>query len=202
MTVTDTLEHLRSRLQTGIHVMPPREPPQFTDFARDVYVLGFDAALRHTGWIKAVWYSGASLPAVLARGTINLKTDVRGYMGTWDLALQLHDEITSVWAEHHRTGDPVALEAPPVGGGYRTESSLMAGFQVYDISNGNVHVLAANHVSSVLVGNPYHDKAEIAAAVLRYFPESGSRTWSEHQRDAAAVVVTLLYDLAHGNENS
>lgn len=202
--VSDDLIRQRLRRQ----VKPPKSswaPPDITEFATGVRVLCWDPSLLHTGFVDLTCY-GSSFE-VLAHRTFNMQSaEIIGYRKTWDLATHLHDEISQVYVQRSGPFCHTAIESPYIGSGQRTESALIAGLQVWDVARrvcpvSRIHAVSASHVSSVLCGNVRHDKKEIAAAVLRYIPESGSRSWSEHQRDAAAVGLTLLHDdLAHEEE--
>jgi hypothetical protein len=196
---------VRRKIQGGIRPSKPEwHPPPITGFWAAEPVLAFDPSLLHTGWVKFVCLGPRF--HVQAHGTINLKTGAKSYLGTWDLACQLEIEIDAVALKHYPFANvncEVVVEAPSVGGGSRTESSLIAGLQVWQhrrFSPRRKHAIAANHISQVLCGNPRHDKKEIAEAVLRYIPESGERTWNEHQRDAAAAGLAYLYDRKHPGE--
>lgn len=193
-----TAARIRARLRTEPKVAKVWKPPAITDFASDTEVLGFDAALMHTGWIKIVRSGNAIL--VPQHATINLATSEKGFLATWHLADQLDEQVSQVLHKYHNLSTWTAVEAPPVGGGHRTESSLIAGMVIWNqrlVMRARRRAIAANHISSVLCGNPRHDKREVAAAVKRYIPGCTGRTWSEHQRDAAAVALTLLWGLSH-----
>ena len=93
----------------------------------------------------------------------------------------------------------MAVEAPSVGGGYRTESSLVAGLTVYRLAPRKCVPVSATHVSAVLLGDPRIEskkrKGAIKEAVARYAPETAGRDWNEHERDALSVGLTRLYDM-------
>jgi hypothetical protein len=172
-------------------------PPEGFDF-RPCRVLVFDPALSNTGWVKfRVSWLGRKAPrfAVEERGTLRVKTDQPGYLGTYDKASRMRGLIQEVvWREqgYHLPYD-IAWEAPAVAG-RRLESSLIAGFLVYEAANRVGTAVSANHASYQLTGNPSHDKRAIAAAVARYVPESEGRTWNEHQRDALAIGLSFSLD--------
>jgi Holliday junction resolvasome RuvABC endonuclease subunit len=208
MTVTD--ERIRQRLRREVK---PRksawEPPDITEFALGIRVLCWDPSLLHTGFVDLVRYGWGF--EVVAHKTFNMKSSEKiGYRKIWSLATQLREEIVLVYARLEGRRElsfcHTAVESPYIGSGKRTESALIAGLQVWDVAHhvvfpARLHAVSASHVSSVLCGNVAHDKKEIAAAVQRYIPESGGRGWSEHQRDAAAVGLTLLHDdLRHGED--
>lgn len=180
---------------------PPKEwsPPTLADLAGNVEVLAFDPSLLHTGVVSLCLVRGEiALDAIMVHfnGTINLSSELAGFKRSWDLAHKLREHLGKhvpvMMSPHY-----VAIETPAVSG-MRTESSLLAGCQVWSVFSylgDRRRLIQANHVSAVLCGNPGHDKKEIAAAVARYIPDSTGRHWSEHQRDAAATGLTLLHDL-------
>jgi hypothetical protein len=175
----------------------PWAPPELDDFRR-CKVLAFDPSLSATGWVhlRVSRIEAAHRISVLARGTLRIRTAETGYMATYERASRLRclvDEV--VWREqHYNWPSVIAWEAPAVRG-HRLESSLIAGLQVYEASHRAGTVISANHASSLLCGNPLHDKQEIAAAVLRYVPGSDARTWNQHERDAAAIALAYSLDL-------
>ena len=175
----------------------PWAPPELDDFRR-CKVLAFDPSRSATGWVhlRVSRIGAAHRISVLARGTLRIRTAETGYMATYERASRLRclvDEV--VWREqHYNWPSVIAWEAPAVRG-HRLESSLIAGLQVYEASHRAGTVISANHASSLLCGNPLHDKQEIAAAVLRYVPGSDARTWNQHERDAAAIALAYSLDL-------
>ena len=175
----------------------PWAPPELDDFRR-CKVLAFDPSLSATGWVhlRVSRIGAAHRISVLARGTLRIRTAETGYMATYERASRLRclvDEV--VWREqHYNWPSVIAWEAPAVRG-HRLESSLIAGLQVYEASHRAGTAISANHASSLLCGNPLHDKQEIAAAVLRYVPGSDARTWNQHERDAAAIALAYSLDL-------
>lgn len=194
------LERVRSLLRDAIagRAKPAWVPPVRDDFAYHRKVLAFDAALRNTGWVILVNTRNYG-PGCLAHGTIRLTTEERSYLATWDLAWQLRKAVFDVIQEAGTDFD-IVVEAPSVGGGHRTESSLVAGLQVWQQGQEHRKIVvpvAADHVSTVLCGNRRHDKKEIAAAVAKWIPGSERRDWTEHERDAAAAGLANLYDRVH-----
>jgi hypothetical protein len=139
---------------------------------------------------------------VCGHGTLRASSDRTGYWGTYDKARQISDEAAvtldeaSVKARHRGCALFRAWEAPAVRG-HRTESSLIAGYAVWEASGCEGTTVNAQHASRVLCGNPRHDKKEIGAAVARYVPETARRPWTEHERDAFAVGLAYLWDLEH-----
>jgi Holliday junction resolvasome RuvABC endonuclease subunit len=182
---------------------PQWEPPPISAFPQGAESICFDPSLSNTGW---AWLCVlGDRVRVLAKGTVRSATGKTGYEGTYEKAHCIAKGLASVFANMPvRVDDApprirVSWEAPSVGGGHRTESSLIAGLLVREAALRAyvvMSVVQANRVSSVLAGNPKHDKKEIAAAVARYIPESTERDWNEHIRDAAAVGLTDLLDVS------
>src|SRR6516164_5273688 len=175
----------------------PWAPPELDDFRR-CKVLAFDPSLSATGWVhlRVSRIGAAHRISVLARGTLRIRTAETGYMATYERASRLRCLVDEVVCreQHYNWPSVIAWEAPAVRG-HRLESSLIAGLQVYEASHRAGTVISANHASSLLCGNPLHDKQEIAAAVLRYVPGSDARTWNQHERDAAAIALAYSLDL-------
>jgi hypothetical protein len=144
------IDDARSRLQ-GRKQPAKGEPwrfPLLDDFAQGVQVLAFDATLSHTGWILF-----EVVPArILVRyaGIINPLTELTGYRATWDKARHLKAGLDSVILQHGGGGVHRVVEAPSVGGGSRTESSLIAGMLVWLDWPRACHDISATHVSAVV----------------------------------------------------
>ena len=175
-------------------------PPEGTDF-KPVKVLAFDPSLSSTGWVhlRVSWVHIAAEPLVrfrlIGKGTLRVRTTERGYRGTYDKASRMMALIQDTyWRETDlRFPSLIAWEAPAVVG-RRLESSLIAGFCVYEVSNRAGIAVSANHASYRLTGSPAHDKGEIARAVARYVGGTDARTWNQHERDALAIALTCSLD--------
>jgi hypothetical protein len=196
--MTELWEDLRAqvteaaRRRTGAAV--PWAPPELADFC-PCRVIAFDATLSCTGWVHLCVREFPSRISIRDRGTLRVSTDLTGYRATYEKAHRMKQLIQEVvWDQQnpHFPSD-VAWEAPAVRG-HRLESSLIAGFLVFEAANGLGLAVSANHASSQLAGDPRHGKREIAAAVARYVPESAGRTWNEHQRDALAIALSVSLD--------
>jgi hypothetical protein len=188
--------HARARRQEAA-APPPWEPLKAADFRQHRCVLSFDATLTNCGWVFFAVLLGRV--TVIRKGTIKPKTAQVGYLATWDKAHQLRSEVDELVGRWRRN-DPrchVVVEAPSVGGGSRTESSLIAGMLVWS-RPGNCHVVSATHVSAVLLGDPKVRSAErkkrVKAEIGRLCPETAGRDWNEHERDALATGLVHLYD--------
>lgn len=196
----DSRALLRARAQKAEAAAPePWRFPDALDFCPNRYVLVFDATLTNCGWVFFCVCMGAVI--VAAKGTIRPKTTEAGYLGTWDKADQLRREIDQLITKW-RGNDPrllLVVEAPSVGGGSRTESSLIAGMLVWSGRSSWCHVVSATHVSAVLLGDPRMKSAPrkkaVKDAVVRLYPAAAGRNWNEHERDALATGLVHLYDI-------
>ena len=192
------MEQSRTRLRARLKEQPappPWRPPTARDLEPGRPVLAWDATLTNCAW--ALMAAGGDGVVIYEKGTIRPRTALTGYRGTWDKATQLRDAISAV-TDRVRPAD-VVLEAPSVGGGYRVESSLMAGFMVWSMDPGNCHDVSATRVSAVMLGEARvrsdERKKRIRAAVIELVPEAAGRGYNEHIRDSIATGVTWLWDL-------
>lgn len=201
MSASTLTEAARGRLRASraaAPAKPPWHPPSLTDFTPHRRMLAWDASLANVGWVL---FQVTGRVEVEDHATIHPRQEDDGYMGTWQRMRSLRDAL---WDHPHLIrwmSDPEilkALEAPPVGGGHRRESSLAAGGIVWG-ECGECTPVVPTHVSAVLLGRPRILSAErkpaIKAAMLRYVPGCASRGWDEHQRDALSVGLTRLFDL-------
>jgi hypothetical protein len=182
---------------------PHGEPwrfPVLGDFAPGVWVLAFDATLSHTGWVL-FWVTPTRI-MISYKGIINPVTGLTGYRATWDKARHLKAALDTVILQHGAGSVHRVVEAPSVGGGNRTESSLIAGLLVYLDWPRGCHDISATHVSAVLLGDPRVRSAErkklIRQAVIALCPAAAESGWNEHIRDALATGLTYLHDLKRG----
>lgn len=197
----DVIEGARSQIRASRKPAPQRpawKPLELSGLRLYLPVLAFDASLANTGWV--VMFAMEDRVHVQCHGTIRPQSPDDGYMGTWRRAAELRDALlaSSAFLAHRRTRGLIAVEAPPVGAGYRKESSLVAGFMVYQTFPG-VAVVSPTHVSAVLLGDPRirsgERKKRIKDEVCRLIPEAAGRDWNEHERDAASVGFVMLHDL-------
>ena len=196
--IDDAQARLRARKRKP--AAEPWQPPRLADFAPGRYVLPFDATLTNCGWV--VFSISAGALVVIAKGTIRPARQHDGFLGTWEKARTLRGEVDRLitrWCA--RLPLDVIVEAPSVGGGSRTESSLIAGMLVWAEMPGGCPAISATHVSAVLLGDPKVRSAErkkrIRAAVIGYCPQASGRDWNEHERDALATGLAYLWDLGH-----
>jgi Holliday junction resolvasome RuvABC endonuclease subunit len=196
------LDDLRGRLagrkKPAARNIPPWEPPKLADFLPRTVVLAFDPSLSNLAWV--VMAAREDQVHVVEKGTIRPETHLAGYMGVWDKARQADCELKRLIGRQDSVRY-IACEAPWIEriAGSRTESTLIAGALVCINSPAprRFRAVSAQRASAVLAGNRRHDKHEIRDAVARYIPGAAGRTWNEDQRDAAAVGLTCLWDLAH-----
>jgi len=176
---------------------PAWAAPVPADF-RPVEVIAFDPSLTSAGWaflrVSRRTETGTRL-VLLSKGTLRVSTAQDGYLGTYEKASRMKALIEeTLWREiDWRRPPAIAWEAPAVRG-HRLESSLIAGYLVYEASHRAGLAVSANHASWQLTGSPLHDKRQIAAAVARYFPSAAGRTWNEHERDAMAIALSVSLD--------
>lgn len=202
MTVITDIEHARTRLRArkSAPALPPWRFPDLADFYQNLRVLAFDATLSHCGW---VCLEVQDRVLVHAKGCINPCTGRTSFFSTWDKAYELQVKLGFVFGSCFNA-DHRVVEGPSVGGGSRTESSLIAGMLVWMDDPGRCTVISATHVSSVLLGDHQvksgERKKRIREAVIRLIPEAAARDWNEHIRDAAATALTHLHDWARGHE--
>jgi len=193
--VDDARSRLRSSRKTPVAQWRFPEPG---DFYQALRVLAFDATLSHCGW--AGMTVADDKIEVWAKGTIHPATQRLSYLGTWDKAMELSRELRLIERDCGY-GAHIVVEAPSVGGGSRTESSLIAGLLVAMLRpEGGCDAVSATHVSAVLLGDhtvrSAERKKQIRAAVCRLVPAAAGRTWNEHERDAVATGLTWLHDEA------
>jgi len=200
--VSVSIDQLEARLAGGRRKSAQEiwEPPQLADFAPGLSVFGFDGSLGNAGWVS-LWNTGAQI-IVGRKGTIRPETELDGYRGTWERAIQVNTALLGLVSDEFPLAYRIAVEAPMVAGGHRTESSLIAALQVWQWADPAKRLdVGATHVSRVLLGSARVPKEKrknaIKVAVARYIPGSDERTWNEHERDAAAIALTVLWDLAH-----
>lgn len=178
--------------------VPEWTPPTLEDFAGSIRVQAFDQTLTSTGYVQMeidAWTSILEIK-IWAKDTIRPKPapELRSFAEKFERQYQLAGELTKIIG----CTDPVIYEMPAVHG-FETESSLLAGSAVYDVTMENQGkrpvMVSKNRVGSVLCNNPGAKKPEIKQALVRYLPEVAERTWNEHTRDALAIGLTYLYDV-------
>ena len=196
VSATDLRGQLAGRRKQRHLAVPPWQFPLLSSFAPDRTVLAFDATLSHCGWVLLTVSEGQVF--IHGRSTISPVTERRSFLETWDKAARLREELDVLRTALEFRGYQVAVEAPSVGGGHRTESSLIAGTLVH-LAWPDVVPVHVAHISSLLTGDgrmaSEQRKPAIRKAVSLLVPEAAGRTWNEHQRDAVAVGLTWLHDI-------
>lgn len=174
---------------------PQWTPPTIEDFAWGVTVQAFDQTLTNTGYVELMIVGGEV--RVAGRLTIRPKPpkELDSFAYAFEQASLLGDEVDDLLM----CSSEVVFEMPAVSG-FRIDSSKMAGQVIYDRVRESrlgykAVMISKNHAASILTGDPYADKNEIRKAIARYLPESDTRRWNEHQRDALALGLAHLYDL-------
>lgn len=200
---TDIRERVRSRA-AGRKRKPKVErtyPPELSEFEQDVRVLAFDQTLTKTAWVMTeVVHNGVH---VWAKGMLKQRTERTGFMETYDKAAQLREAAWELLRRFQSGSllrpDVIVAECPAVGG-YRIESSLMAGFVLYETFGAErVNWVNAQHVKSVLGGPTCKEKADLKPVLAQLRPDSGTREWNEDQRDALANGLGYLWDRKAGS---
>lgn len=172
-------------------------PPLIVEFKPYTVVQSFDQTLTTAGYVTLLARPGEI--QVLDRGTLRQSTELEGHEGNYDLMDKLWLALEALPIE--LAYQPVAFvrERPAVKG-HRIDSSMLAGYIVRDFfqrTYGTVGTaVSIQHSRTILGGSTArNDKKEGHQALARYIPESATRQWNEHQRDAAINALAHLYDL-------
>lgn len=164
-------------------------PP--TEFKQHFQIMSWDQTLSKTGWVS-FWMDGTK-PVVTDRGMFRPESLRDSFMGHYDRVRKLRDMFLTALQVH--TVEGVVLEMPPVGG-YRIESSLLAGFAAVDALTQYgmpMRLMSAQHARLVLCGpGKGNDKSAMQAYVKTR--SEGSR-WNEDQRDALGNGMAHLHEL-------
>lgn len=184
----------------------PWSAPALASFAQNTAVLSFDQSLGATGWVYLLVRDGKV--DLLGRDTLRTKDPegVTGWRASFARARAVRhampkvDDFLSVWADamQPRWPEAVVLEQPPVSG-YRTESSMMAAYEIDAYAQEwwrPTVFMSIQRARTILGGSDArNDKKAGHKALVRYIPESETRQWNEHQRDAAINALGHLYEL-------
>lgn len=173
--------------------------PTTEDFRQDYKILSFDQTLNATGWVHLGFEAGEL--KVYARGTIKTDVKTKGPLGNilkaqdlWDRLLGMdRTEVGGLWP------DEIVMELPAVGG-FRTESSMMAAREVYRYTvqwfTMRVSFISIQRTRAMLGGPKARNVKKLGHQALEtWIPESATRTWNEHQRDAAINALGRLIEL-------
>jgi hypothetical protein len=182
------------------------KPPRLASFQADLTVLSFDQSLASTGWIYLVISEGKVI--VLDRGTIRTDTELTGWRSNFERARQISVLIATVRERVISTQRAVGvtvMELPAVHG-HRTDSSALAAYEVdrYASKHFTPPVFMSIQASrATLGGAAARNKKKLGhAALATYIPESTTRQWNEHQRDAATNGVAYLHKLKQNREST
>lgn len=179
-------------------------PPTMADFAAGVPVLSFDQSLANTGWL---YFSVREAQVLVhARGTLRTSSSLTGWRANFAQAEQIahamgpqvDDKLMEAPEEVPRFPEAVVLELPSAHG-HRTDSSMLAAYEIdrYSRTWWMPTLFMAIQKSRTILGgsNIRNDKKGGHKALARYLPESASRQWNEHQRDAAINGLAYLHEL-------
>lgn len=198
---TPSIDELRTRVcdrstKTGRRRSPKHDwtPPTLEDFAQDQNVLAFDQALVNTGW--ALLRTEPEGVRLLATGTIKTKSHphLTGLRYTFDQLDQIHRQLQELRDQFLNRTYVTVGEYPNVGGGYRTDASMMAAREIHRLFP-TTRWVSNTHARAVLAGpQGKESKRELHNTLVQHLIEL-PRRWNEHQRDAVALGMTYLYDL-------
>lgn len=170
-----------------------------TTYAEGVSILSVDQTLSKAGWVF-FWMGLDGRPVVHERGMIKPVTVETSFLGTYSKTLQVERELELIVASLPVAG--LVFEMPAVGG-YRVESSLMAGYACLAVARRRglrYRIMSAQHARVVMCGpGKGNDKSAMQQAMKPYC--EGSR-WNEHQRDALGNGMTHLHELREMGEQA
>lgn len=170
-----------------------------TTYAKGVPILSVDQTLSQAGWV-CFWMSRDGTFEILDRGTIKPKTTSTSFMGTYHKALQIEQGLDSLVTVFPIDG--LVFEMPAVGG-YRVESSLMAGYACLSVAKRRgvrYRIMSCQHARAVMCGpGKSNDKSAMQKAMKPYCV--GFR-WNEHQRDALGNGMAHLHELKEIGEQA
>lgn len=182
------------------------KPPRLASFQADLTALSFDQSLASTGWVYLVVCEGKVV--VLDRGTIRTDTELTGWRGNFERAHQIATRIASVHERVAETGRAVGvtvMELPAVHG-HRTDSSALAAYEVDRYASEHLTpplFMSIQASRATLGGTAARNKKKLGhAALATYIPESATRQWNEHQRDAATNGLAYLHKLKQNREST
>jgi Holliday junction resolvasome RuvABC endonuclease subunit len=165
-------------------------------------ILAFDQTLGNTGAVLIHDAGPEHLLHVFRAWTFGRPTDsLKSFEATYSRAETLRDRLTRFMQTEINTPEIEAIvhEMPAVYG-YRTESSLIAGYVIRTVVRdlgikAPVVVVSNQHAKKVLTGTSKANKAEVKAAVRdRMFVAPDVKPWNEHTADAAMLGYTHIMD--------
>lgn len=185
---------------------PEWSPPQLIDLAAEISILALDQSLGATGWAELTVRrgddgNGSPKPFVdiNAHGTVKTSSPHVGHLGTLHQMRMLTTELKNRLLMTSFPWTVLVCEQPPVSG-HRKESSLLAAAAVELAASGTQVMVQAQHAKHVFTGDHNATKAMVRDAMATYAPETLTRKWNEHTRDALLLGLTYLRDLTHDIE--
>jgi Holliday junction resolvasome RuvABC endonuclease subunit len=187
------------------HTQTKRKPPEkfsFTGIKASPIIISFDQALNFTGVVIAQ-ISDHGKVWVLHHETIRTTNDgLTSFEQTFARTDQLRDKVFDLLVINDDIAEAV-IEQPPIGSGFRTESSTFAAYAISRACRGQqipYTYMQPRHARVVVVGRGNADKkgpAHIKLAEL--VPETASRKWNENTRDALVNLLAHVIDSQEGS---
>jgi len=193
-------------LESYLHrTQAKRKPPErfsFTGIKASPIIVSFDQTLRATGVVVAQ-VSDHGKVWVLHHETIKTADPgVKSFEETYARTDHLKSQVLELLA----TNDDIVkavIEQPPMGGGFRTESSTFAAYAVSRVCLAKrlpYTYMQARHARAVLVGGGKVDtKGPAHARLAELVPETSSRKWNENTRDALINLLAHVIDSQEGS---
>jgi Holliday junction resolvasome RuvABC endonuclease subunit len=180
-----------------------KPPPQVPLIYRPTPVIAsFDQTLRAMGVVLA---SVGEEGKILVWHHETIKTPdpgIRSYEETYartDALLAMTEEFLGI---HHGIGH-VVIEQPPMGGGFRTESSTFAAYAVSRACRKTGHsysYMQSRRARVLVVGKGSADsKSAMHHKLAELVPETKSRKWNEHTRDALGNLIAYVIESQEGS---
>lgn len=205
--MTDALEAMREKVQARKDetisrrkkVWTPPDPARF----RLGGVLAFDQTLTNTGY--ALVYSDHAGLMVVGAGVLEARTSLTGFEETYAKAERLERGISEAVRYGALASVSAIVHEMPSVQGYRTESSLLAGYLVRraarDYARGIPVVAVSNLAMKALLLPPGQrdEKKYVRQAVESLIPKERRekpmvQRWNEHVHDAVGLALTFLYE--------
>lgn len=167
-----------------------------------MWTLAFDQTLGNTG-VALLADVGRGKPTVMSTWIVKRPDDdLKSFEATYARADSLKERLRALFAEDIYVTTLTAIVCEmPAAHGYRTESSLMAGYVLRQVVaeldvDLSVTIVANQHAKKVLTGNARATKAQVKAAVERecQMPTAPIKPWNEHTADAAMLGYTHIMD--------
>lgn len=179
-------------------------PEHVITFPHDGRVLGFDQAMRFTGWALLEVKDGQ--PDVLDAGCLTTEPNGQsGWAGTYESQVEMADKIMMVLGQHGETATMIAHESPPAAGKLnRPDASIMAGMSIRVLSRilypaTPVLMIGKQRAANQLTGNPKAKKQMIPAVLCQvswlkglHRLQSEPKYRAEHEYDALAIDITAI----------